>query len=100
MTPHITSYLWQQLGFGEAIHLVPEPQVCPQALEYTPKAWVIQINGKVRATLHLEQTLEKEETIAQAKALPNLARYFEDSEIKKIIYIPNKLINFVIPKRS
>jgi leucyl-tRNA synthetase len=94
--PHLAEELWHQLGNRDSVHQQSWPQVDPTALVVDEITLVIQIMGKTRGTLQVpincdRATLEKyaiESDIAQ--------RYLEGKEIKKIIVVPNKLVNFVI----
>jgi leucyl-tRNA synthetase len=94
--PHLAEELWHQLGNSDSVHQQSWPEVDPSALVVDEITLVIQIMGKTRGTLQVpancdRATLEKyaiESDIAQ--------RYLEEKEIKKIIVVPNKLVNFVI----
>lgn len=57
---------------------------------------VVQVNGKVRAKLELDGSENKNKILKLAKANSNVAKFLETKEIIKEIYIPNKIINFVI----
>jgi leucyl-tRNA synthetase len=52
--------------------------------------------GKLRGTIELTKELNKEQIIEKAKKIINVASYLENKTIVKIIYIPNKILNFVI----
>ena len=58
--------------------------------------FVIQINGKTRGVIELNRNVLKEEVIKKIKEQKNLNKYLENKEIKKNIFIPNKLINLIL----
>lgn len=95
-TPHITEELWHSLGHTKSIHLTSWPQYDPQKIQNQQIEFVIQINGKVRdrITIHnnLTETEAKQIALNSTKTQP----YLQKATIKKIIFIPNKLINLVV----
>jgi leucyl-tRNA synthetase len=94
--PHIADELWSQLGKPESVHLQGWPQVDPEALVVDEITLVIQVMGKTRGTIQVpansdRQILEKYATESEIGK-----RYLEGKEIKKVIVVPGKLINFVV----
>ncbi len=57
---------------------------------------VVQINGKVRGKIEISTNLEQDEVESVAKSIKNVDDLLGDKEIKKCIYVKEKLINFVI----
>ena len=57
---------------------------------------VVQINGKVRGKIEVSSSLEQDEIESVAKSIKNVDDLISNKEIKKCIYIKEKLINFVI----
>ena len=57
---------------------------------------VVQINGKKRGLIKLERGIKEENVLEKVKQEKNISKYFQNSEIKKKIFIPNKLINIII----
>ena len=57
---------------------------------------VVQINGKVRGKIEISSSLEQDEIESVAKSIKNVDDLLGDKEIKKCIYVKEKLINFVI----
>ncbi len=93
--PHITEEAWEHLGGSESITYVPFPKVDPTYLVDTSTTYVVQINGKLRGKWELPKDKSKEEILSLAKAEPKIAKYLE-GEIKKVIFVPNKLLNIVV----
>ena len=93
--PHIADELWHQLGFGSSIHKAAWPAVDEQALVADEITLVIQIMGKTRGTIPVPASASKDELEQYAKDSDIAKRYLEGKEIKKVIVVPGKLVNFV-----
>lgn len=91
--PHITEELWQEAGQKSSIHLSVWPKSNPNKCIAEKATIIIQVNGKVRGKIELEKDLEQK--IVESKAKVLVASYL-DTEAKRIIYVQNKLINFVL----
>ncbi len=97
ITPHICHALWNTLGH-RIKPIIDEawPKVDAAALVRDTIAIVIQVNGKVRGQLLVAANVDKKDLEAQALAHENVQKYLEDKTIKKIIIVPQKLINLVV----
>ena len=93
--PHIAEEAWQHLGEKESLTYAPFPKGDPAYLEEATAVYVVQINGKMRGKWELPKDKSEEEILSFVKEQPNIAKYLEGG-IKKVIYIPNKLINIVV----
>lgn len=93
--PHIADELWQQLGHSSSIHRDSWPELDESLLVADAVKIVVQINGKVRATLELPADSDEDAVVAAAKADDKIASYIEPG-IRKTIYVKNKLLNFVV----
>ena len=60
---------------------------------------IIQVNGKLRANFEIEKDQSKDKVLNQAKGLDKIQKYLEDSELIKEIYVPNKIVNFVVKNK-
>jgi leucyl-tRNA synthetase len=94
--PHMAEELWKQLGHAQTIAYEPWPKADPQYLVQTETEYPMQINGKLRGTFKVPAGSEKDIVEAGAKALPAFAEWTAGKTIRKIIFVPNKLINFVV----
>ncbi|OGI65175.1 leucine--tRNA ligase [Candidatus Nomurabacteria bacterium RIFCSPLOWO2_01_FULL_39_18] len=94
--PHITEELWSMLGEKKSVHLSSWPEYDKEKIKDDEVKIVVQINGKVRAEI-MVQADENEESVKK-KSLANevIARHTAGKEIKKFIYIKNRLINIVM----
>ena len=57
---------------------------------------IIQVNGKVRNTLQLQATSNKPQVIEKAEADEKVKKYLEGKRIKNVVWVPQKLVNFVV----
>ncbi|VFP80430.1 leucine--tRNA ligase [Candidatus Erwinia haradaeae] len=95
-TPHITFILWKALGEKEDIDYAPWPQEDKIATIEENQLVVIQINGRMRSKMILEKNLKQKEIQERAKKDPVVLKYLHGAQIKKIIYVPGKILNFVL----
>jgi len=96
IVPHITEELWHMLGHEEYLINVPWPKYDPSSLEEEKRLIVVQVNGKVRARIQVPSSYGEEEIRELALKEPNIRRYVEGKEIRKIIFAQNKLLNIVV----
>ncbi|MFZ5390765.1 MAG: leucine--tRNA ligase [Patescibacteria group bacterium] len=100
LAPHITSELWElsqsKLGSAEPIDQQTWPAYQSAALQKQSAVLAVQVNGKLRGQLNCSHNLSEAEIVSQAQQLPIVAKYITDKKIKKAIYVPGKIINFVI----
>ncbi len=98
IAPHITHELWHRLGHKEPIIDTAWPEVDATALQVDVCTVVVQINGKVRARIELPVGLEQVEAERQVQQTAQVQKHLDGQKIVKIIWLPNKLINFVVRK--
>ena len=97
--PHMMEEVWHEvLGQTESIHLSKWPKYDPKYLIENEVIITIQVNGKLRGTLAInsQQSTDKTKIIQLAKNDGKVAKWLKSGTIKKEIFVPNKLINFVI----
>jgi leucyl-tRNA synthetase len=94
--PHVTDELWEQLGHTESIHTTDWPAYDPAKTTAATVTVAVQINGKLRATLELPSDASKEDALAAARAHPDIAAKLAAGEEKKAVYVPGKIVNFVV----
>ncbi|RMD68175.1 MAG: leucine--tRNA ligase, partial [Cyanobacteria bacterium J149] len=94
--PHISEELWHKLGNSESVHLAHWLTIDEEALTVDEITLVIQIKGKTRGTISAPASASKDELEAIARASDIAQKYIGDKEIKKVIVVPNKLVNFVV----
>lgn len=94
--PHVTEELWQQLGHDTTIHIDTWPSWDDTYLQASQITIIVQVNGKLRAKLEVAADLGEDEIISLAKADEKVAEHLAQKEVRKTIYVPHKLVNFVV----
>lgn len=94
--PHITEQIWSELGHTESVHISSWPTYDESFLVEREAVITFQVNGKLRGTFTVPTNSTQEVVENTAKSLEIYSKYVGDSTPKKIISIPNKLINIVI----
>nr|WP_202895790.1 leucine--tRNA ligase [Iningainema tapete] len=94
--PHIAEELWHQLGNTESVHIQTWQKYDASALVADEITLVIQVNGKKRGDLQVPAQADKVELEKYARESEAVQRYIEGKEIKKVIVVPGKLVNFVV----
>lgn len=94
----MTEELWSKLTTYNSIHTHPWPSFDPHYLTEEMVTIVIQVNGKLRDSLQVEsQKAQVQSTIeALVQKSEKVKKYLANQKIRKVIFIPGKLINFVI----
>ena len=96
ITPHLCQYLWWQMYPDESIVDKEWPEAREELLVDENIKIAIQINGKLRSELQITQDTSSEEVEARALEDERIKNFIKDSEIKKVIYVPGKIINIVL----
>lgn len=95
--PFLTEELWREkLGNKKSIHIASWPLYDSGLLEEEIYQLVVQINGKVRDTVEVSKDIDQEEAERLARGRDRVKPYLEGKKVCKIIFIPNRLINFVV----
>jgi len=96
VTPHLGQALWQALGYDDDILQAGWPEVDQRALIQQRVTVVVQVNGKVRA--RIEAAPGSDRGVLQSAALEeeNVRRFVADKTVRKVIVVPDKLVNIVV----
>jgi len=97
--PHFAEEVWVEiLGNKFSVHQQSWPKYDKSLVKEEMTTMIIQVNGKLRGEIQVksEESGEQSEIEALAKKEANVAKYLEDKKIKKVIFVPGKIINFVI----
>jgi leucyl-tRNA synthetase len=94
--PYITEDLWQRLGKPYSIHQQAFPQADPDLLIREKVSVALQINGRTRGQLELSPNASEEEAVEAAKQLPSVQSHLREASIKRVVYVPSRIINIVI----
>ena len=98
ISPHISQHLWKGFysDFSKEDIESSWPILREDLLEVSEFNLIVQVNGKVRGKIVIDKNLEQEKIESIALNIENVASTISDTPIKKIIYIKEKIINFVI----
>jgi len=94
--PHIAEELWHHLGYVESVHIQPWLVLDESALIADEITLVIQVLGKTKGTIQVPAQATKEELEEYARSSDLAKRHIDGKEIKKVIVVPGKLVNFVV----
>lgn len=94
--PHITEELWEQLGHQESISYASFPQWKEEYLVENTFEYPVSVNGKMRAKLTFALDAPREEIEKAVMAEEQVTKFFDGKAPKKIIIVPNKIINVVV----
>ena len=96
IAPHITEELWQKLKPASgSIHQQAWPEYDESRIVEEMVTLVVQVNGKVRDRLEMSAGTDKEETERLAMSAPKVQSFLEGKQIRKVIIVPERLVNFV-----
>ena len=95
--PHITHALWIELGYGDDILTAEWPEHIESILVQDEIEIMLQVNGKLRGSMVVARTATKDEIEKMAAAQECVTKFLVDgTTVRKIIVVPNKLVNVVI----
>lgn len=94
--PHITEEIWSLQNYGGQISQSTWPEYEEAKTVEEVVEIAIQVNGKVRDHMDISIDMEKEDILEQAAQQDNVTNYLNGKEIVKKIYVPGRLVNFVV----
>lgn len=94
--PHIAEELWSRMGGQGSVSEASWPEVDASKLVKTQLKIVLQINGKLRDEITVDANDSKELILKKAKESPKASALLRDKVIKREIYVPGKLVNWVV----
>jgi len=94
--PHMSEELWQETGHEKSITLEKWPEYEEKFLKEDLTNLIIQINGKLRDKVDVDSNISKEKAQKLALEREKVKKWTQEKEIKKIIFVPGKLINIVL----
>ncbi len=96
MVPHIAEELWQRLGHESPLADTAWPDVDPALLVEETITIAVQVNGKLRGTIDLPRDADREVAEAEALELDGVKRAIEGKAPRKVVVVPNKIVNVVV----
>jgi leucyl-tRNA synthetase len=94
--PHISEELWFRLGGASPIQGAPWPEFDPKLIATSEQTLVFQVNGKHRGNQSVPAGVTEEQAIALARSHPRVTPHLEGKTLRKVIYIPGKILNLVV----
>jgi leucyl-tRNA synthetase len=96
MMPHLAESCWQALGHANLLVDTPWPSFIEALTKVDTVTYAVQINGKLRATRQVKQGTERAEVERIALDLPEIIRALDGKPPKKVIFVPNRIVNVVV----
>lgn len=96
MLPHVTEELWSILGHKDLLVDTAWPVIDPALLKSDTVTIAVQVNGKTKATITLAKDSDQKTTETTALADPGVQRALDGKSVKKVIVVPNRIVNVVV----
>jgi leucyl-tRNA synthetase len=94
--PHLAEELWLKLGHTTTLAYEEFPKVDPKYLVDDEIILPVQVNGKLRGELKVSKDIQQEEAESLARALDKLIPFLEGKTVRKVVFVPGKILNFVV----
>ena len=96
LAPHIAEELWERLGHAESLAYADWPEVDENYLRADTIEVAVQVNGKMRGRIEIPADAGEEQVLALARADANVVRHLDGKDEKRAIYVPGRIVNFVV----
>ncbi len=94
--PHLGEELWQSLGHTKSLAYEPWPTFDPALVKDDTVEIGVQVNGKVRGSVQIPADASQDAAVVEARKDAKVAAYVDGKTIKKVIYVPGKILNFIV----
>ncbi|KAG7615156.1 Methionyl/Valyl/Leucyl/Isoleucyl-tRNA synthetase anticodon-binding [Arabidopsis thaliana x Arabidopsis arenosa] len=98
--PHMAEELWSRLGHPNSLAYESFPKANPDYLKNTTIVLPVQINGKTRGTIEVEEGCSEDDAFVLASQDDKLRKYLDGQSIKKRIYVPGKILNVILDRTN
>lgn len=95
VAPHMMEEIWQVLGHDESITYAKWPTYDPAKLVESTVEIMVQVNGKLRGKFKAAKDSDKDALEKEALSLDHVQKFLDGKDVKKVIVIPNKIVNIV-----
>ncbi|MCK6529233.1 leucine--tRNA ligase [Myxococcota bacterium] len=96
--PHLAEECWSLLGHTEGLSHAPWPTWDAERAREESVTFVVQVDGRLRGKLDIVPDAPRDEVLARAKQDENVARFLEGREVAKEVFVPGRLVNFILKK--
>ncbi|WP_142849194.1 leucine--tRNA ligase [Telmatospirillum sp. J64-1] len=96
MMPHLAEELWSMLGHQTLLAQTPWPEADPALLVEDSVTIAVQVNGKLRGTIDLPKDVDQKTAQDAALALPAVQSVIEGKTLRKVVVVPNRIVNVVV----
>ena len=93
--PHLAEECWEKLGFEPFVAMAPWPKADPKLAARTTVTLPIQVNGKKRAEIEAAKGAAEAEVREMALAHPAIAQFLSGQTVRKVIVVPDRIVNIV-----
>lgn len=93
--PHLAEECWRRCGHAETLAYAAWPQVDAGLLVEDEIVLPVQVNGKMRGTVAVAADVGKDAAVELARGLPPVQKQLEGKEVKKVIFVPGKILNII-----
>ena len=94
--PHTAEELWVALGHEPSVSQMGWPDYDEDWLQEDSYELAVQVMGKLRGTIEIAQEADEEEAVAAARSNEDVERHLEGKEIRRVIFVPGRILNFVV----
>jgi leucyl-tRNA synthetase len=94
--PHMSEEMWERLGHSESLVWEAYPEVDPELLVLETSSVAVQVNGKLRGVVEVPAGADQNAAEAAARAEERVASALDGKTVRRVIYVPDRLINFVV----
>jgi leucyl-tRNA synthetase len=94
--PHFAEESWERLGHGKSVFDARWPEWNEGLVVEDQVEVVVQVNGKTRSKVTVPRGAEQGVVVEAAQRDPAVRRFTEGKEVRKVVYVPNRLLNLVL----
>ena len=94
--PHVAEEIWARLGHGSMVAIAIWPQADAALLLEEQAEVVVQVNGRLRGRVMLRRGAAQEAALEAARADASIRRHLDGQTLRKVVYVPDKLLNLVV----
>jgi leucyl-tRNA synthetase len=96
LAPHMAEELWSRMGHPGSLAYEPWPVYDDALLRTETVPVAVQVNGKVRGTIHVDPEAPEDAVVAAARADENVSRHLDGKTLRRAVYVPGRIVNFVV----